>query len=172
LMYTNGTHQDTIKIHAGYIKIHQDTYCIGNPPNLYRKPPVTRVGGSRPQCGREPPQCGRFCLTLWGFSLTMWGSPPLTVRGFPHTTPHSVTCSVTLSRRAPRAVNIALEGTFRVSKEFVHELMWACADMSYDGALCESARECRMRHHDHHNVIVFPHCRILLLFCRQATFFP
>ena len=35
--------------------------------------------------------------------------------------------------------NIALEGTFRVSKEFVHELMWACADMSYV-ALYESAR--------------------------------
>jgi hypothetical protein len=27
----NGTHQDTIRIHAGYIEIHQDTYPIGNP---------------------------------------------------------------------------------------------------------------------------------------------
>ena len=33
--------------------------------------------------------------------------------------------------------NIALEGTFGVSKEFVHELMWACADMW----LCARVRE-------------------------------
>ena len=32
LMYMNGTHQDTIRIHAGYIEIHQDTYPIGTPP--------------------------------------------------------------------------------------------------------------------------------------------
>jgi hypothetical protein len=32
LMYLDGTHQDTIRIHAGYIEIHQDTYPIGNPP--------------------------------------------------------------------------------------------------------------------------------------------
>jgi hypothetical protein len=27
-----GTRQDTIKIHARYIRIHQDTYPIGNYP--------------------------------------------------------------------------------------------------------------------------------------------
>jgi len=32
LMYMNGTHQDTIRIHARYIEIHQDTYPIGNHP--------------------------------------------------------------------------------------------------------------------------------------------
>jgi hypothetical protein len=42
-MYMNGTHQDTIKIHSGYIKIHQDTYLIGPPPKNDRKPPVTPV---------------------------------------------------------------------------------------------------------------------------------
>ncbi len=42
-MYMNGTHQDTIRIHAGYIEIHQDTYPIGTPaPKEDRKPPVTR----------------------------------------------------------------------------------------------------------------------------------
>jgi len=42
LMYMNGTHQDTIRIHARYIKIHQDTYPIGNPPQKWdRKPHVT-----------------------------------------------------------------------------------------------------------------------------------
>jgi hypothetical protein len=44
LMYMNGTHQDTIRIHAGYITIHQDTctYPIGPPPQNDRKPHVTR----------------------------------------------------------------------------------------------------------------------------------
>jgi hypothetical protein len=32
LMYMYGTRQDTNKIHAGYITIHQDTYPIGTPP--------------------------------------------------------------------------------------------------------------------------------------------
>jgi hypothetical protein len=35
-MYMNGTHQDTIKIHAGYIKIQdQDTYPIADTRKLY-----------------------------------------------------------------------------------------------------------------------------------------
>ena len=37
-MYMNGTHQDTIKIHAGYIKIHQDTYPIGKTPKTIGNP--------------------------------------------------------------------------------------------------------------------------------------
>ena len=43
LMYMNGTHQDTIRIHAGHITIHQDTYPIGTPPKNDRKPHVTPV---------------------------------------------------------------------------------------------------------------------------------
>ena len=45
-MYMYGTHQDTIRIHAGYIKIHQDTYPIGTPPQKDRKPHVTRAPSS------------------------------------------------------------------------------------------------------------------------------
>ena len=40
-MYMNVTHQDTIRIHAGYITILQDTYPIGTPPQKDRKTPVT-----------------------------------------------------------------------------------------------------------------------------------
>ena len=36
--------------------------------------------------------------------------------------------------------NIALEGTFRVSKEFVHELMWAGS--AHGCVICGSVREC------------------------------
>ena len=49
LMYMNGTHQDTIKIHAGYIKIHQDTYPIGKHTKNDRKPHVT-PGTWLPRC--------------------------------------------------------------------------------------------------------------------------
>ena len=60
LMYMNGTrngtHQDTIRIHAGYITIHQDTYPIGPPPQNDRKPHVTRrwVRGSVSLIMRRP----------------------------------------------------------------------------------------------------------------------
>jgi hypothetical protein len=44
----NGTHQDTIRIHAGYIQIHQDVYVSDrkpppSPPQKDRKPPSPQV---------------------------------------------------------------------------------------------------------------------------------
>ena len=40
-MYMNGTHQDTHQDTSRYIKIHQDTYRIGNYTKSYRKLHVT-----------------------------------------------------------------------------------------------------------------------------------
>ena len=40
-MYMNGTHQDTHQDTSRYIKIHQDTYRIGNYTKSYRKQHVT-----------------------------------------------------------------------------------------------------------------------------------
>ena len=45
-MYMNGTHQDTHQDTSRYIKIHQDTYRIGNYTKSYRKQHHT-AGGSR-----------------------------------------------------------------------------------------------------------------------------
>ena len=42
-MYMNGTHQDTPHDTSRYIKIHQDTYRIGNYTKSYRKLHVTLV---------------------------------------------------------------------------------------------------------------------------------
>ena len=58
-MYMNGTHQDTPHDTSRYIKIHQDTYRIGNYTKSYRKLHVTQVRGrgrvgGRVGSGRSP----------------------------------------------------------------------------------------------------------------------
>ena len=56
-MYMNGTHQDTPHDTSRYIKIHQDTYRIGNYTKTYRKPHITPRSRPLPAADSEAAPC-------------------------------------------------------------------------------------------------------------------